>query len=226
MSTMNETKLNPRAAHRRLAYKMSHLRTGWPQRVVTARFDGGFSSWRPNLILAGTTSGKAQWDWHKLLLASSSRTRTDALRDVVGWERIWGDSQGVCLWRGVPPNEDYVVVGGYSAPTKTRRSPTLSRSVASRHSEDLLVMDDTFKIWNDQGFFQSSLQQASAWKTLGRTGASPSVLIPVASRSAPPRDISFSLDRSKTLLMESSMARDESTVAEDPANLPKKMSTR
>ncbi|KAF8869030.1 hypothetical protein CPB85DRAFT_1242003 [Mucidula mucida] len=174
-----------------------------------------FSSWRSNLDIGWYYLGQgAEMNFGRSPTGIIVHAlEPDALRDVVGWERIW-EAPGVvpgayyALWRGVPPNRDYVVVGGIFSNNKDWAEPDSEQTrgiMAIRR--DLLVMDGTFEIWNDRdaGIFPPSLlQQASVWKTTGQTGASPSALIPVSSYSAPPRDISFSLDRSKTLLIESS----------------------
>ncbi|KAF8877483.1 hypothetical protein CPB85DRAFT_1235201 [Mucidula mucida] len=173
-----------------------------------------FSSWRPNLDIGWYYLGQgAEMKYGRSPTGIIVHAlEPDALRDVVGWERIW-EAPGVvpgayyALWRGVPPNRDYVVVGGIFSNNKDWAEPDSEQTrgiMAIRR--DLLVMDGTFEIWNDRdaGLIPPSLlQQALVWKTTGQTGASPSALILVNSYSAPPRDISFSLNRSKTLLIES-----------------------
>ncbi len=139
----------------------------------------------------------------------------DALSDIIGWERIW-ETRGVieveprsviqggdfALWRGVPPNEDYVVVGGIFSDNKDWAEPDSEQKRGIKAiRRDLLVMDDTFEIWND-GQRSPITKNGSVWKTLARTGVSPSALIPLNSYGAPPKDISFSLDRSKILLVD------------------------
>ncbi|KAF9027298.1 FDS protein [Hymenopellis radicata] len=180
--------------------------------------DGGsgartnMSSWRPNL-----ESG-----WYYLGQGAESQTNraptgmivhaleADALRDVSSWERVWDDagskkSRDFSLWRGVPPNDEYVVpdsvqTGGIKA---IRR--------------DLVVFDDTFQVWNDAG--SKANKNGSVWKTWSRYGASPYALIPMLGHGAPSRDRSFSLDRSKTLEIKSFVrgptTADDDAVRED-----------
>ncbi|KAF9028486.1 hypothetical protein BDZ89DRAFT_1254571, partial [Hymenopellis radicata] len=125
----------------------------------------------------------------------------DALRDVASSELVWDDTgsnnkREYALWCGVPPNDNYVVIGGrfsvdpYYAPpdsVQTRRIKAIRR--------DLVVFDDTFSVRNDAGWAR---KDGSAWKTWCGSGASPYALIPMLGHGAPPRDYSFSLDRSKS----------------------------
>ncbi|KAF9012897.1 hypothetical protein BDZ89DRAFT_1046905 [Hymenopellis radicata] len=155
------------------------------------------SSWRPNLdngwyyLGQGAESNMSRAPQGIIVHALED----DALRDVASWEKVWDDAgsgkkRDYSLWRGVPPNDNYVVVGGYS----TRGIKAIRR--------DLLVFDDTFSVWNDAG--TGARKDGSAWKTWSRYGASPYALIPMLGHGAPPRDYSFSLDRSKTLEVKSS----------------------
>ncbi|KAF9021037.1 hypothetical protein BDZ89DRAFT_1071837 [Hymenopellis radicata] len=168
------------------------------------------SSWRPNLengwyyLGQGAESNMSRAPQGIIVHALED----DALRDVASWEKVWDDAgsgkkRDYSLWRGVPPNDNYVVVGGifsvnpgYAPPdsVQTRGIKAIRR--------DLLVFDDTFSVWNDAG--TGARKDGSAWKTWSRYGASPYALIPMLGHGAPPRDYSFSLDRSKTLEVKSS----------------------
>ncbi|KAF8997238.1 hypothetical protein BDZ89DRAFT_1122487 [Hymenopellis radicata] len=225
-TVVNETKPQPQSLPTAaLAYKY----VTFVHKMTTGYYilgNGPLSSWRPNLDIGWYYLGQgaeSNWDQAPPTGIIVHALEPDALRDVVGWERVW-DNAGMegpdfALWRGVPPNDDYVVVGGIFSENKGHAEPdSLQKRGIKAIRRDLLVMDATFPIWYAAAL-PPVLKGASVWKTLGvNLGASPSALIPVDSHSAPPRDISFSLDRNKTLLIES---RDESTVSEG-ANLQKK----
>ncbi|KAF8909608.1 FDS protein [Mucidula mucida] len=165
------------------------------------------SVWRPNLDTDWYYLGQgaeSNWD-HAPLGIIIHALEPDALRDVVGWERVWDDagshkSTDFALWRGIPPNEDYVVVGGIFSTKPDWAEPDSEQKRGIKAiRRNLLVMDDTFQVWNDKGTHAS--KDGSVWKTWGHSGPSPWALIPMNSHSAPPRDVSFSLDPNKTMEM-------------------------
>ncbi|KAF8909592.1 hypothetical protein CPB85DRAFT_1307380 [Mucidula mucida] len=165
------------------------------------------SVWRPNLDADWYYLGQgAESNWNNAPLGIVVHAlEPDALRDVVGWERVWDDAGShkgtdFALWRGIPPNDEYVVVGGIFSTNKGWAEPDYDqRRGIKAIRRNLLVTDDTFQVWNDKG--THAAKDGSVWKTWSRNGASPWALIPVKGYDAPPRDMSFSLDRSKTLLM-------------------------
>ncbi|KAF9027318.1 hypothetical protein BDZ89DRAFT_1113467 [Hymenopellis radicata] len=192
-TVVNETKPQPAETlpDAALAYKyvkfVNRMTTDWYPAGSTL-----LSSWRPNLDIGwyylgqGAEVNSSQPPFGLIVHA----LEPDALRDVVGWERVWDDAgktwQGTdyALWRGVPPNED--VVGGIFSTNKDRAEPdSEQRRGIKAIRRDLLVMDDTFQIWSAIPL-PPAVKDASVWKTWGR---------------APPRDRSFSLDPNKTLEM-------------------------
>ncbi|KAF9027295.1 hypothetical protein BDZ89DRAFT_1066951 [Hymenopellis radicata] len=165
------------------------------------------SVWRPNLDTDWYYLGQgAESNWsHAPFGIIVHALEPDALKDVVGWERVWDDAGShkgtdFALWRGIPPNEDYVVVGGIFSTNPGWAEPNSEQKRGIKAiRRNLLVMDDTFQVWNDTGTHAS--KDGSVWKTYGRSGPSPWALIPRYSHSAPPRDESFSLDPNQTLEM-------------------------
>ncbi len=132
----------------------------------------------------------------------------DALTEVASWERVWTDtgsgrSWNFALWRGVPPNNNYVVVGGVFI-----RSPKSSGYPApdwdQAHNikavrKDLVVKDLTLWVWDDNGVGADS--GGSVWRTTGFYGVPPNVIIPSEGHGQVPPDICFSLNRSKVISM-------------------------
>ena len=132
----------------------------------------------------------------------------DVLRDVASWELVWDDTgsndhNDYALWRGVPPNSDYVVIGGIFSNTKNHAPPKDDETRGIKAiRKDLLVMGAVKWVWNDGG--SGSDRDGSVW-TCGWVDnpradhVYPQVIIPMPNYNSPPADKVWALDRSKVI---------------------------
>ncbi|KAJ7486770.1 FDS protein [Mycena latifolia] len=161
------------------------------------------ASWRPILPVGWFYLGQsATRDWSSAPSGLIFRPLApDALRDIVAWERVW-DSAGsdnqkdLALWRGVPPDPGYVVVGGILSTNPGFAPPTAEQTRGIRAiRRDLVVIDTTTKVWDNEG--SGAKQDGSIWQTSGARGVEVNALIPVGSHDAPVEAQALSLNQYK-----------------------------
>ncbi|KAF8143572.1 hypothetical protein K438DRAFT_1553104, partial [Mycena galopus ATCC 62051] len=107
-----------------------------------------------------------------------------ALADVVRWEKVRDDAgsnkQGdYSLWRGVPPSEDYVVLGGIFSTNRGYAPPTAEQTCGIKAvHRDCVIPDMTNKVWDDTG--SGAKQDGSVWISMGNKGIPTNALVPMA----------------------------------------------
>jgi len=117
------------------------------------------------------------------------------LVDVVGWQQVWNDSGSgnktdFALWRGVAPNPDYVVVGGFFTRSQSPPSREEAQGIKAVHRDALVQARAVQETWNDSG--SKSRSDGAVW-TIGGGGGAAAVptgaFVPVQGYNNPPSDV-------------------------------------
>nr|ACZ59468.1 FDS protein [Flammulina velutipes] len=132
----------------------------------------------------------------------------DVVADVKSWELVWDDAgsknkNDYALWRGVPPTDEYVVIGGIFSNNKSHAPPTDNETSGIKAiRKDLLVAGEAKWVWNDGG--SGSDRDGAVW-TCGWLDSPladhvyPQVIIPVSDYKSPPVDNVWALSRDKVV---------------------------
>ncbi|KAF9027288.1 FDS protein [Hymenopellis radicata] len=148
-----------------------------------------------------------------------SALESDALRDVASWEPVWNDAgsespRDYSLWRGVPPNSDYAVLGGIFSTNPGWAPPDSAQTYGIKAiRRDLLTSGPTVKIWDESG--TGAINEGSMWEVGSTKDVQTTMMIPMPSHLPPPQDVALALDPNQVLdVTPSSATEGEATSSE------------
>lgn len=88
------------------------------------------------------------------------------LADIVGWERIWSNKGGrgpalISLWRGIPPNPEYVVLGDFLVQGEEQPTKEQTQFIKAVHKNACIRGSFGSQIWTDAG--SRAPEDAAVW---------------------------------------------------------------